>query len=146
LRTKSGSWVVVSGLSEHRSQLPTSETSYTLPIRLTPETSSWEGVVSGRYGQGGDPEVDGSILAAKSTDASYSFFSPLPSPTPNETCYRGLFLGAEKIWAGEPVRLKMPGDDPVVLIISRIKETRSADRNESVVTIAGDVYKFTGMS
>ncbi|KAA8571182.1 hypothetical protein EYC84_000520 [Monilinia fructicola] len=37
---------------------------------------------------------------------------------------QGMFLGAEKIWVGEPVRLRVEGDSIVVLVIQKLIEPR----------------------
>jgi hypothetical protein len=93
-----------------------------------------------------DPVVDGSILAAVAIDASYSLFEQDKSALSNtgERFYRGLFLGAEKIWAGEPVRLRVPGDGTFVLVIKKIVEVPRSP-SASDVTLCGDVYLLTKM-
>lgn len=104
----------------------------------------WDRVLRGDFGRG-DAEVDGSILAAKVIDTSYSLFDRLEVPTAaGEVHYNGMFLGAEKIWVGEPVRLRVPGEDIVVLIIHKLIE-RTAPPSTSTVTFIGDVYKFVQM-
>lgn len=101
----------------------------------------WDRVLRKELGPG-DAEVDGSILAAKSIDASYSLFERIPSPSgasASDVYYNGMFLGAEKVWAGEPVRLKVPNNDNVIMVIqSMIENTTGA----TTVTFIGDVYKF----
>ncbi|KAG9247698.1 transcription-silencing protein Clr2-domain-containing protein [Calycina marina] len=123
--------------------------SVTIPAlqNLTFENVPWDRVVCGEYGQG-DPQVDGSILAAKTIDSSYSLFDRVENAiiAPNEVQYSGMFLGAEKIWVGEPVRLNIPGiDDIAVLIIDRIIERTSTSPPGSMVEFVGDVYKYVEM-
>jgi Transcription-silencing protein Clr2 len=108
------------------------------------EEVPWDRVLRGELGVG-DAEVDGSILAAKSIDGCYTFFDRLPTPTPTagtgDVYYSGMFLGAEKIWVGEPVRLRLPNkSDIAVMVVQQMAErvTESA----SHVTITGDIYKF----
>ena len=116
------------------------------PIRnLTYEQVPWDRVVRGELGQG-DATVDGSILAAKAIDGSYSLFDRVDNPlaAPGEVHYNGMFLGAEKIWVGEPIRLRVPGDDIVVLILQKLIE-RTAPPSVSDVTFVGDVYKLNAM-
>jgi hypothetical protein len=86
-----------------------------------------------------DPIVDGSILAAKAIDSSYSFFEPDTSilTGPGEKAYKGMYVG-------EPVRLRGPGNDPVVLVIKKIIE-RTVSAITSSVAIIGDVYTLVQM-
>jgi hypothetical protein len=112
---------------------------------LSYEQVPWEGVLNGDFGRG-DSVVDGSILAAKSIDASYSLFDRTENALngPGEVHYNGMFLGAEKIWVGEPVRLRVPGDDIVVLVIQKLIE-RTTPPSTSNVTFVGDIYKLKDM-
>lgn len=91
------------------------------------DTIDWGAVRRGAYGAGGDMEVDGSILAAKSIDSTYTPFGQTQSseiePGTTETRYEGMYLGGEKIWVGEPVRLT-PGSGTDVLVIHAIVERR----------------------
>lgn len=115
---------------------------------LTFDQVPWEQVVAGKFdgGQSRDYVVDGSILAAKVIDASYSLYDRIENAlgAPGEVHYKAMFLGAEKIWVGEPVRLRVPGSDIVVLIIHKLIE-RTSPPNNSAVTFVGDVYKFVEM-
>jgi hypothetical protein len=115
---------------------------------LTYEQVPWEQVIRGDLdgGQTRDYVVDGSILAAKVIDSSYSLYDRIENALagPGEVHYRGMFLGAEKVWVGEPVRLRVPGNDTVVLIIQKLIE-RTTPPNTSIVTFVGDVYKFVNM-
>lgn len=111
----------------------------------------WDKVVRGEYdgGRHRDYVVDGSILSAKVLDSSYSLFdrNEVALGGAGEVYYNGMFLGAEKIWVGEPVRLKVPAPpndvpDIVVLIIQKmIEPTNHPDK----VIFIGDVYKFVEM-
>ncbi|RDW80757.1 hypothetical protein BP5796_05455 [Coleophoma crateriformis] len=110
---------------------------------LTYEQVQWDAVIRGEFGNG-DPEVDSSILAARLIDSSYSLFDRQDTATPaGEAHFNGMFLGAEKIWVGEPVRLRVPSDDIVVMIIHRLIEHPQA--GTSAVTFVGDIYKFVEM-
>lgn len=93
-----------------------------------------------------DAVVDGSILAAVAIDASYSLFERDESALSNtgERFYRGLFLGAEKIWTGEPVRLRVPGGETFVLVIKKIVEDPRSP-SASGITLCGDIYMLTKM-
>lgn len=111
---------------------------------LTYDQVPWDSVLRGELGNG-DAEVDGSILAAKRIDGSYTFFDRLEMPTaaPGEVFYNGMFLGAEKIWVGEPVRVRVANDDIVIMVIQQMIERTPA--TTAYVTLAGDIYKFVEM-
>lgn len=91
------------------------------------DTIDWNALRRGAYGAGGDMEVDGSILAAKSIDSTFTPFGQIQSteiePGTMETRYEGMYLGGEKIWVGEPVRL-IPGSGTDVLVIHSVVERR----------------------
>ncbi|KAI4161331.1 MAG: hypothetical protein LQ342_004998 [Letrouitia transgressa] len=114
----------------------------------------WKGVLDGRFG-GGDIEVDGSIFAAKTVDDSFALFDPLANNTvtTGERIYNGLYFGGEKIWVGEPVRLRTGGSnagvsggqvhDVLVVhqIIERLKQN-STSTSSAAIFFVGDIYKF----
>lgn len=107
---------------------------------------NWKEVVEGRYGVG-DAEVDGSIYAAKMIDDSFTLIDPLSNntTTTGERSYNGIFFGGEKLWVGEPVRLRV-GNGHDVLIIHQIIEKlkqNSTSINSASVFIVGDVYRYT---
>lgn len=104
----------------------------------------WERYVPGTYER--NYEIDGSIFAAKAIDISYSFFDRIENPiaAPGEVHYNGMFLGAEKIWNGEPVRLRVQGKESVVMILQKIIE-RTTPPSTSTVTFVGDIYVFVEM-
>lgn len=111
----------------------------------------WDRVLRGEFDQAGhvsDHVVDGSILAAKAIDASYSLFdrNEKALANPGEVHYNGMFFGGEKIWVGEAVRLRVPSPDVsiVVLIIHKLIE-KTTPQGASTVTFVGDVYKFVEM-
>ena len=106
----------------------------------------WKAVLAGQYGQG-DAEVDGSILAAKQIDESFSLLSPLANNTltTGERTYSTLFLGGEKLYVGEPVRLRInQGQDIMVIheIIEKLKPN-STNINLASVHVVGDLYRLT---
>jgi hypothetical protein len=111
----------------------------------------WDRITSGEFDGGKlrDYVVDGSILSAKVIDASYSLFDRNENALagPGEVHYNGMFLGAEKIWVGEPVRLRVPIvpnvlPEMVILIIHKMIERTNPT---SSVQFIGDVYKFVEM-
>ena len=106
----------------------------------------WKAVVAGQYGPG-DAEVDGSIFAAKQIDESFTLLLPLSNNTitTGERTYLALFLGGEKIYVGEPARLRInQGQDVMVIhqIIEKLKPN-STNINLASVHVIGDVYHFT---
>ncbi|TQS34332.1 hypothetical protein Golomagni_05288 [Golovinomyces magnicellulatus] len=107
---------------------------------------SWERVVRGEFYQNRNTDyvVDGSILAAKGIDASYSLFDRIDNALVGngDIIYNGMFLGAEKVWAGEPVRLAGYGTDIVILIIDRMIERAGFPSN---IIFTGDEYKLVEM-
>lgn len=107
---------------------------------VTYSNVDWRAVAAGHYGNG-DMEVDGSILCAKDVDPSFSPVHPLPqNPAyPNDKLYNALYLGGEKIWVGEPVRLRNETSD--ILIAHKIVENISTTPSE--FSIVGDIYHFT---
>ncbi|CAG8977972.1 hypothetical protein HYALB_00001853 [Hymenoscyphus albidus] len=116
---------------------------------LTYDQVPWERVLRGELdaGHSRDYVVDGSILAAKVVDSSYSLYDRIENALagPGEVHYRGMFLGAEKIWVGEPIRLRgSDSKDIVVLIVHKLIE-RTTPQGISSVTFVGDVYKWVEM-
>ncbi|QIW99313.1 hypothetical protein AMS68_004831 [Peltaster fructicola] len=109
------------------------------------ETMDWQGLAQGRFGAGGVLDVDGSILAAKSIDSSYTPFSAIqrnePQPGIVDIRYEGLYLGGEKIWRGEPIRLAT-GTGLDILVVQQIVERTRQGNPESIIFI-GDVYVLT---
>lgn len=95
-----------------------------MPDPFKYESADWQGMKHGRYGPG-DLEVDGSILAAKSVDSSYTPLIPKQTVEVadgiTETHYEAVFLGAEKIWLGDPIRLG-PGPNTDILVVHNIIE------------------------
>lgn len=111
-------------------------------------TVDWKAVMERRYGVG-DVEVDGSIYAAKMIDESFSLVEPLSNntTTTGERTYNGLYLGGEKVWVGEPVRLRVGaggGQDIAIVhqIIEKLKPN-STNIQSATVHVIGDVYRYT---
>ncbi|KAI9883010.1 MAG: hypothetical protein M1823_005233 [Watsoniomyces obsoletus] len=120
---------------------------------------NWAEVAAGKFGPG-DPGVDGSVIGASTVEKTYTVIHPLPSshtgqpsPIPGATFWNGIFVGAEKFWVGEPVRLlnpAFPGKD--VMVIHAIMEypetitTTDASSNPGETKMAikfqGDIYNM----
>ena len=103
------------------------------------EQLDWKGLLEGIYGPG-DTEADASMFAAKAVDASYTPFEVVSS-TGTEKRFNGLFIGGEKVWVGEAVRLK-PGTGQDVLILSAIVEKSNAANQAQDIMVVGDVYSY----
>ena len=110
----------------------------------------WKEVAEGRYGPG-DTEVDGSIFAAKMIDDSFTLLEPLRNDlafmTTGERSYNAVFLGGEKIWAGEPVRLRPGGGQDVMVVNSIVEKLKpgSTDAMKATVWVVGDVLRWNMM-
>ncbi|KAK5165577.1 uncharacterized protein LTR77_009106 [Saxophila tyrrhenica] len=104
----------------------------------------WAGLMMHKKYGTGDAEVDASILAAKSVDASYTPFASvrtaeLESGVTVEN-YAGMYLGAEKLWVGDALRLQ-PGTDILVLHNIMVRRTTtSQELQQQTVHLIGDVY------
>ncbi|KAH0556274.1 hypothetical protein GP486_005800 [Trichoglossum hirsutum] len=115
-------------------------------LGLTYDTIEWRAVAQGHLGRG-DVEVDGSIFAARMVDESYTLFDKVDTPraTPGETRWNGVYLGGEKIFLGEPVRLRIgSGSDIMILhdIVERIRQDFHDSGSISTVYLVGDIYTF----
>jgi hypothetical protein len=113
---------------------------------LTYEQVDWQGLMSERYGPG-VAGVDASIMAAKAIDTTYTLLDYLKKTingSVQDTHYNGLFLGAEKIWRGDAVRLRI-GRDTDVMVVTDIIERTSQQTNgqpASAVLVVGDIYSY----
>ncbi|RDI78289.1 hypothetical protein Vi05172_g11674 [Venturia inaequalis] len=124
---------------------------------LTYETADWDGIRTGLFG---DPSkdmltIDASILAGKAIDCSYTPFDFLRtapnSETGSETYWNGVYVGAEKLWVSEPVRLRHStgtAAENVLVISSIIEKTISsyAAAKTTRVTLRGDIYTCATMT
>ncbi|TID26047.1 hypothetical protein E2P81_ATG03820 [Venturia nashicola] len=124
---------------------------------LSYETADWEGIRTGLFG---DPSkdmltIDASILAGKSIDSSYTPFDFLRtapnSEAGSETFWNGVYLGGEKLWLGDPVRLRITtgtAAENVLVVSSIIEKTISsyAAAKTTKVTLRGDIYTCANMT
>jgi hypothetical protein len=81
----------------------------------------------------------GSILAAEAVERGYTFFDRLPSPDKRKIFYSGMFLGAEKIWVGDALRLQH--SSIAVLVVQQLAEKRTRFPGK-IPEIVGDIYEF----
>ena len=110
-----------------------------LPNPPTFASMDWNALVSGRYGPPDSNmeivKVDASILAARAIDATYTPFGylgsqPLPTTKPganahfttHKISWNGIYFGGERIWVGDPVRLRMSTNEGV-LVVHQIHES-----------------------
>jgi hypothetical protein len=112
----------------------------------------WNALLSGRYGEG-VPDVDASIMAAKAIDTTYTLFErikAIPLQSGEDRHYNGIYLGAEKIWRGDPVRIRLgvTGTDLMVVtdIIERVTVNSAQKTTTTQVFMTGDIYSYSTMS
>ena len=122
--------------------VPSPTNAYLASSGVTYDTANWADLLGGLYGPG-DLDVDGSILAARALDRSYTALYPLASPstppTPAECLHAALYLGGEKIWLGDAVRLRSATGQAEILIVQRIASARAGALRMSLV---GDAYEW----
>ena len=123
------------------------------------ERIDWKALLDGKYGQVSrlDIENDAQTFAAKSVDSTYTPVEPILSADNGsntvgkgkgqEIQYNGLYLGNEKIWVGEAVRLRdsssaSSGAKTDILIVSAITEQLTVAHAPADVLVTGDVYSY----
>ncbi|EME40979.1 hypothetical protein DOTSEDRAFT_74509 [Dothistroma septosporum NZE10] len=118
------------------------------------EHADWNGMMQGKYGRG-DLEVDASILAAKMVDSTYTPFNKSrtsqPEPGVFQQHYDGIYLGCEKIWVGEPVRLHIGSGTDIIVVHDVVERKRVSAMNpkqvlEQSCRLIGDVYKLSAVT
>lgn len=121
-------------------------------VGLTYNSIDWKAVLEERYGPG-DTEVDGSIFAAKAIDDSFTLIEPLSNNTATtvttgERFYNGIYLGGEKLWVGEPVRLRTGNGQDIMIVHHIVERLKPGSTNAALAMIhfIGDVYRFTTMN
>ncbi|GAB7350788.1 hypothetical protein MBLNU459_g1329t1 [Dothideomycetes sp. NU459] len=117
-------------------------------MQVTYDTADWRAIQRGDYGQG-EIGVDGSILAAKAIDPTYTAFALISSSEPQvgvtELRWTGIYLGAEKVWVGDPVRLRSgPVSDVLVVreILERSQTSAFNGQKWTSLHLVGDVYSL----
>ena len=116
--------------------------------KVTFENADWNAIYNGKYGTGGDLEVDGSILAAKAIDPTYTTFDLTNQRQLDsghlESHWAGMYFGAEKIWVGDAVRLRTGNGMEILVIYDIVDRSRTSAFNQQVleqsIQIVGDVY------
>ncbi|KAH9820890.1 Transcription-silencing protein, cryptic loci regulator Clr2 [Teratosphaeria destructans] len=115
------------------------------------ETADWQGMMQKRYGNG-NMVVDASILAAKSIDSSYTLLglnrTGQPESGIDDKHYDAIFLGAEKIWIGDPIRINIGGSAGTeIMVVHDILERRRTSAMVQQVLqqqclLVGDIYSL----
>ncbi|KAF3003431.1 hypothetical protein E8E13_001593 [Curvularia kusanoi] len=111
------------------------------------EKVDWQGLIAGQYGQDGVASVDASIMAAKAVDTTYTLFDYLKK-TANagmqDAHYNGIYLGGEKIWRGDPVRLRIGRDTDLMVVTDIIERTSQQANGQTVsaILVVGDIYSY----
>lgn len=115
------------------------------------ETADWTGMSQRRYGPG-NIEVDASILAAKAIDQTYTTFGHTgtaePEPGVTEAHYDGVYLGAEKMWVGDPIRLVNDQSTDIMVVHSITDRSKRMSHlgqslTQRALYFTGDVYTLT---
>jgi hypothetical protein len=118
----------------------------------------WNALIRGEYGASNNQIaiVDASILAARAIDATYTPFgyinaSPFgntqaaanPSYNTHQISWNGVYLGGERIWLGDPVRLRISTNEDV-LVVSQIIERPAQFSNPQQQQLAPTKVLLTG--
>ncbi|KAI1503687.1 hypothetical protein F5X99DRAFT_87828 [Biscogniauxia marginata] len=94
--------------------------------------------------------LEASKLAATLIDHSYSTFNLLGRLPPDAEAFEGVFLGAEKIYVGEAVRLLIPPEEqnpqlnnsmPVVMVVKQIW-VKTQNGEVAQLYFSGDVWRL----
>ena len=108
----------------------------------TYENIDWPAFLRGQYGGDGDAEVDASILAVKAVECTFTPFDS-QSAANGETHYNGIFIGAEKFWVGDPVRLRSGTLLTDIMVLHDIIEQANPhDPSRPRIILAGQSYTF----
>lgn len=119
--------------------------------QLSYKQVDWAALLSGRFGQG-VADVDASILASKAIDTTYTLLERIktaPTASGEDRHYNCIYLGAEKIWRGDPVRIRLgvSGNDLMVVtdIIERVTTSPTQKQPVLQVSLIGDIYSYSTM-
>ncbi|KAF2428312.1 hypothetical protein EJ08DRAFT_615340 [Tothia fuscella] len=121
------------------------------------ESMNWQALMAGHYGESSKTsmEVDGSIIAAKMVDGTYTplecimkfLADPQKPDQRDELHYNAIFIGAEKLWLGDPARLRTHNEEEVLVISTIVEKPISKESWRGIpqstptsVTLIGDTY------
>jgi len=120
---------------------------------LTYDTADWNDIQRGAFGESTivSMVIDGSILAARAVDRTYTPFDLLENRMEEGISvrhYNGLYLGGEKLSLGDPAILHGNNCEDVIVITGIIERTPASQPPTpytgmpppSTLTIVGDVY------
>jgi hypothetical protein len=109
---------------------------------------NWLGMIRGEYGQV-NAEVDASISASRAVDGSYTPLDLVKKTSGNDNLedlhWNCLFLGGEKIWIGDTIRIRVEPPTKVVVVVLDIIERLNPTNNASSMFIIGDLYSLSKM-
>lgn len=166
IRPEAASPYVVIGLGHSSLDIPDYERgllqlrpflAFSVPAIAAPEIRdndfnkvNWQGVLSSPQYSGEMVGLEASKLAALEIDGSWSTFNRLkagPKQPKNITMYGGVFLGAEMIRLGDPIRPKDKARDTLLEIteISVTESTTHADAADAASTATQYALAFRGI-
>jgi hypothetical protein len=70
----------------------------------------------------------------------------ISTATAGETHWNGIYLGGEKIWVGEPIRLRIGSGQDIMILHDIVEKTRPSypTGTGSITTyLVGDIYTFS---
>ncbi|KAB8342823.1 hypothetical protein FH972_022421 [Carpinus fangiana] len=110
-------------------------------------TTPWQAVAQGGFagpkGEG-DAVIDGSVLAAKQVETMVTPFQPLAkieNQPPGDLYYNGVFIGGEKLWVGDALRLRNGSTMHDILVLHDILERQNPqDALRPTLLLIGDTY------
>jgi hypothetical protein len=125
----------------------------------------WNALISGRYGQSSNEivVVDASILAARAIDSAYIPFDYIksgpvtnmtseakPHHTTHQIFWNGVYLGGERVWVGDPVRLRVSSGEDVLVITQIIERpsqyTTGQQSSPSKVLLTGNIFSCSTLA
>lgn len=113
------------------------------------ENADWNDISRGVFGMSTEiaRNIDGSILAAKDIDCTYTPFELLSSSQDGNYSvkrYNGFFLGGEKLWVGDVACINGDSTEDVLVIIDIVERMpiQAFSNPLPTVTLVGDVYKL----
>ncbi|PVH92787.1 hypothetical protein DM02DRAFT_646751 [Periconia macrospinosa] len=113
---------------------------------LSYDRVDWNTLLSGQYGDG-IADVDACILAAKQVDTTYTLFERLKTQVVGGVEHRhwnGIFLGGEKIWNGDPVRLRLALGNDIMVVTDIVEKVYPVNQHNTAsrISFTGDVYSY----
>ncbi|KAF2645968.1 hypothetical protein P280DRAFT_389845 [Massarina eburnea CBS 473.64] len=115
-------------------------------VRCNYKDVPWDHLLAGHYGDG-VADVDASILAAKTVDTTYTLFDRLKTTVIGgieHKQYNGIYLGGEKIWNGDPVRLRLALGTDIMVVTAIIEKVipQAGGQATARISFTGDVYSY----